>query len=200
MDRQKLHDFFHRLDRGAFLNGREKGLAELDQPLPIGFGQTISQPSLVAAMTLWLAPDNDSRVLEIGTGSGYQTAFLAEFSKFVYTVERIAPLQQKARERLESMGYRNILFLTGDGSRGWAPHAPYDRIMVTAAASCVPAEMEAQLAPRGRMLIPVGGRVVQDLMLVTRDERGQLSKTSVEKVRFVELVGDYGWEPNPRKD
>ncbi len=199
MDRKSLDEFYARLDRGAFLEGRLRDLAGLDQPLPIGFGQTISQPSLVVEMTRWLSPEKSSRVLEIGTGSGYQTAFLAEFSLLVHTVERIAELQRKARERLERLGYRNVVYVCGDGSRGLRGHAPFDRIMVTAAASAVPAELEEQLAPGGRMVIPVGGRGVQMLMLVTRDLSGKIAREGIERVSFVELVGGYGWDADGRR-
>lgn len=193
MDRQRLFTFFRQLDRTLFLDEETRDLAGLDQPLSIGYGQTISQPSLVVEMTAQLAPDATSRVLEIGTGSGYQTAFLAEFSAEVYTLERIADLSQKAETRLSAMGYHNIHYRIGDGSSGWPEEAPFDRIMVTAAAASVPDELIAQLKPGGRMIIPVGHRGLQDLLLVVRDPDGSIHRTNLEQVVFVELVGRYGW-------
>lgn len=163
-------------------------------PLPIGRGQTISQPSLVADMTLMLNPQNDSRVLEIGTGSGYQTAFLAEFSKEVYTIERFREFTDKARERLQTLGYHNVFYRTGDGSEGWPEQAPFDRIIVTAAAGKMPDSLVAQLAADGRMIVPVGGPDVQVLKLVCRDAAGIVSVRDAEMVRFVEMKGRYGWD------
>lgn len=159
----------------------------------IGFGQTISQPTLVAEMTRLLSPELTSRVLEIGTGSGYQTAFLAEFSQQVFTVERIPELSETAKERLDRIGYRNIQYRIGDGSIGWPEEAPFDRIIVTAAAGRLPSELTSQLAANGRMIIPVGPPGSQELLLVTRNEQGQLQETVVERVVFVELKGKYGW-------
>lgn len=193
MDEQALLDFFRHLDRRHFLDVATAPFARLDQPLPIGFGQTISQPSLVAEMTRLLSPEPDSRTLEIGTGSGYQTAFLAAFSKEVYTVERIPELSQKARDRLDELGYHNVRYKIGDGSIGWAEEAPFDRIMVTAAAGRLPQELLDQLAAGGRMIIPVGPPGCQELLLVTRNEQGQLQETCIERVVFVELKGKYGW-------
>lgn len=193
MDEKQLVSFFQQLDRAVFLDDDMRDLAGLNQPLPIGFGQTISQPTLVVEMTAQLAPDMGSRVLEIGTGSGYQTAFLAEFSAEVYTVERISELSGKAESRLATLGYRNIHYRVGDGSAGWPENAPYDRIMVTAAASAVPDELLDQLDRGGRMVIPVGQRGLQDLLLITRDQAGLIHRETIEKVIFVELVGRYGW-------
>ena len=155
MDR-KIVDFFHSLDRSLFIDNENKAFASLDAPLPIGFGQTISQPSLVVRMTDWLHLDAYCRVLEIGTGSGYQTAFLAEFSGQVYTVERIPELSAAAQSRLKALGYNNINYRIGDGSVGWIEEAPFDRIMVTAAPLQMPDDLVAQLAPGGVMVIPVG--------------------------------------------
>lgn len=199
MDYQELMDFAKHLDRGLFLDAEMRDLADLDEPLPIGFGQTISQPSLVWEMTFLLSPEKSSRVLEIGTGSGYQTALLAQFSKEVYTVERIPELGQKARKRLEAMGYANIFYKIGDGSLGWPEHAPYDRIIVTAAAEDVPKELMEQLAPGGAMIIPVGPPSVQELQFITKDLEGKAMSRTIEKVRFVELIGKYGWSSRPWK-
>lgn len=193
MDPQAITDFYRRLDRSFFIDNENKNWAYLDEALPIGYGQTISQPSLVLAMTLQLEPAKTDRILEIGTGSGYQTALLAEFAGEVYTVERIAELAKRARERLEQLGYNNVRYKLGDGSLGWPENAPYDKIMVTAAAGSVPQELLEQLKPGGRMIIPVGQRGLQDLLLVTRDQAGHYSRRSLEKVVFVELKGQYGW-------
>lgn len=199
MDYWELMDFAKKLDRSLFIDAEIRDLADLDEPLPIGFGQTISQPSLVWEMTLLLAPDKNSKVLEVGTGSGYQTALLARFSKEVYTIERIPELSKKARKRLETMGYANVFYHIGDGSLGWPEHAPYDRIMVTAAAEDVPKELLEQLAPGGTMIIPVGPPSVQELQLITKDAGGEASRRTIEKVRFVELIGKYGWSSHPWK-
>lgn len=187
----ELNDFFGRLDRAFFLEGDSRRFAEFDGPLPIGFGQTISQPSLVLYMTRMLELKSDSSVLEIGTGSGYQTAFLAQFGGRVYTVERIGALSEKAKERLSILGYNNIEYLVGDGSAGWKEHAPYDRIMVTAAARHVPKALIDQLAPRGIMIIPAGAGLVQSLLRVEKTEIGEVIEKNLLQVRFVDLVGDY---------
>lgn len=193
MDYEKLEACFLSLDRSLFLEGEYRKLSEMNSPLPIGFGQTISQPSLVLMMTYILGPDEKSRVLEIGTGSGYQTALLSAFSKEVYTVEKIPELSRKARERLEVMGYRNIYYKVGDGSLGWEEHAPYDRIMVTAAASKIPDELLHQLKRGGKMLIPVGPENLQELLLVRKNQDETVEVETVEWVRFVEMKGKYGW-------
>lgn len=188
-----LMDFFSRLDRSFFIEDGYKASSSLDMPLPIGSGQTISQPSLVAEMTELLAPDKDSRVLEIGTGSGYQTAFLAEFSKEVYTIERFKEFTDKACLRLRSLGYANVFYQTGDGSDGWPAFAPFDRIIVTAAAGTMPDALVAQLGLYGRMLVPVGQPGLQVLKLVTKDDCGAVNVRDIEMVRFVEMKGRYGW-------
>lgn len=191
-----LVDFTNKLDRSFFIDNKFKKCANLDRPLPIGCGQTISQPSLVLKMTflLELARDKSSKVLEIGTGSGYQTAILAEFSGSVYTVERIRELSDKAQKRLEQLGYTNIFYKVGDGSEGWVENAPYDRIMVTAAARKAPLELIDQLRAGGKMVIPVGPKHVQKLQLITKDQDGKLHIESKDLVSFVELKGKYGWD------
>jgi protein-L-isoaspartate(D-aspartate) O-methyltransferase len=190
---QELYRFFQNLDRSFFLDGQYRDMAGCDTPLPIGYEQTISQPTLVLQMTAYLNLAKDLKVLEIGTGSGYQTAFLAKFAAEVYTVERIAPLAEKAQERLAKLGYRNIHFKIDNGSIGWEEFAPYDRIIATAAAGQVPAPLLEQLKAGGMMLIPVGERGCQDLLLVEKDESGLVREESLGKVTFVELKGDYGW-------
>lgn len=194
MDKEALTAFFKQLDRSRFLDNEYKSSAACDIPLPIGRGQTISQPSLVAYMTLLLDPKPGSKVLEIGTGSGYQTAFLAEFSREVYTIERIRKFTDKARERLNALGYHNVFYKTGDGSDGWPQLAPFDRIVVTAAAGKMPDALIAQLASGGRMLVPIGPLDYQILTLVCKDAGGNISTHDVEMVRFVELKGRYGWD------
>ena len=193
MDWEEITRFLKSLDRSLFLGDEYKKDAGLDAPLPIGHGQTISQPTLVAKMTYELEPDKSSRVLEIGTGSGYQTAFLAEFSGEVYTVELIPELAAKARNVLEKLGYGNIKFKVGDGSEGWKEEAPFDRIMTTAASGTVPSELVGQLKNNGRMIAPVGPPYLQDLMLITKDEEGKITQRSLGKVVFVEFRGKYGF-------
>lgn len=193
MDERSLDKFFQELDRSLFIEGPGKSMAKVDAALPIGHGQTISQPSLVVAMTRHLDPKPSSCVLEIGTGSGYQTAFLAQFSKQVYTVERISTLQEQAKERLAKLGFDNIQYRHGDGSEGWPEKAPFDRIMVTAAAGQKPQSLIDQLAKNGRMLIPVGSRGMQELLLIRKDRQGRVQEKSLEAVVFVEFVGRYGF-------
>ena len=191
---KKLYDFFKKLDRAYFIDNEYKAMASFDTALPIGHGQTISQPSLVAKMTELLDIESIHRVLEIGTGSGYQTAFLCEFAGEVYTVELIRELAEKAKDRLTSLGYKNVWFKTGDGSEGWREFAPYDRIMVTAGGGCIPPPLIEQLKPGGRLLMPVGKRGLQDLVLAKKDLKGNVTEESILKVAFVELVGKYGYD------
>ena len=168
-----------------------KDLAKFDQALPIGFEQTISQPSLVLEMTLALDLYPELKVLELGTGSGFQTALLAAFSGSVYTIERIDELHRRAKERLAQMDFHNIHFKLGDGSEGWAEHAPFDRIMVTAAASEVPKELLDQLGEGGKMVIPVGNTFSQELRLIEKDYSGKIQTTLLNEVLFVPLKGKY---------
>lgn len=193
MDEEALVRFFQTLDRRRFVEGSISYLARLDQPLPIGFGQTISQPTLVLEMTRLLSPDPDSRVLEIGTGSGYQTAFLSRFAGDVYTVELVPELARAAEERLAEMGYSNIHYRIGDGSTGWPEAAPFDRIMVTAAAGTMPLALIEQLAPDGCMVVPVGLPGDQILYRVRKLPDGSIREEKIERVAFVELKGKYHW-------
>ncbi|WP_281864710.1 protein-L-isoaspartate(D-aspartate) O-methyltransferase [Planomicrobium okeanokoites] len=187
---QDIRAYFNKLDRSFFMD-RFKEMASFDEAIPIGHEQTISQPSLVLEMTLALEPETDSRVLEIGTGSGFQTALLAEFASQVYTVERIEELYHRAKERLDESGFSNISFKLDDGSMGWEENAPYDRIMVTAAASAIPEELLNQLAFGGKMIIPVGSSFSQELKLIEKDENGKIHSTVLNHVRFVPLKGKY---------
>ncbi|MCE7792021.1 protein-L-isoaspartate(D-aspartate) O-methyltransferase [Salipaludibacillus sp. CUR1] len=182
--------FFTRLDRTFFLEDHQH-LASYDRPLPIGYDQTISQPTLVLEMTLSLDLHPDLKVLEIGTGSGYQTALLAEFSEAVYTVERINPLLKKAQKRLLELGYHNIHFKLADGTSGWEEHSPYDRIMVTAAVKEIPAELLRQLSPGGKMIIPVGDDNIQELKLIEKKQNEEIKSQVIKHVQFVKLRGEY---------
>lgn len=191
----ELFKFYSNLDRSLFIENESSRIyAKCDSALPIECGQTISQPSLVYSMTSHLDLDKNHKVLEIGTGSGYQTAFLSEFSKKVYTVERIPELAEKAKKRLRSLGFENIEYHIGDGSLGWPENAPYDRIMVTAAAGRIPQPLIAQLAPGGKMIIPVGEPGFQELLLIEKDGSGTITEKNLGNVIFVELKGDYGWK------
>lgn len=188
--KQDIIAYFRSLDRRSFMDRHQQD-AGRDEALPIGYGQTISQPSLVLEMTVALGLEDHHKVLEIGTGSGFQTALLAAFSIEVYTVENIPQLAESAKRRLEVKGFENISFLLGDGSLGWPEHAPYDRIIVTAAASDIPKELVDQLADGGRMIIPVGSQYSQDLLAIDKSIHGKLEKTTLEAVRFVPLKGKY---------
>lgn len=191
--RETIIKFYHELDRSYFMD-LYKELAQEDRPFPIGHGQTISQPSLVLEMTILLDIGTRSKVLEIGTGSGYQTALLAKAAGEVYTVERIEELHLQAIEKLTKAGFANIQFTLGDGSLGWQEHAPYNRIMVTASATTMPKALLEQLAPNGKMIIPVGSGSVQDLLLISKDAHGKIEKEIISKVRFVPLIGEYQTE------
>jgi protein-L-isoaspartate(D-aspartate) O-methyltransferase len=160
-----------------------------DYPLPIGYGQTISQPYIVALMTQALELKPDMKVLEIGTGSGYQAAILAEITPHVFTIEIVKPLCESARARLKNLGYNNVKVAFGDGYYGMKDDAPFDRIIVTCAALHVPPPLFEQLKPGGRMIIPVGGAFeTQRLLLVTKDEEGRRASKALELVRFVPLI------------
>jgi protein-L-isoaspartate(D-aspartate) O-methyltransferase len=175
-----------KLPRHVFVPNEMKSWAYADEPLPIGQGQTISQPYIVAYMTEVLELAGGEKVLEVGTGSGYQTAVLAEVAAEVWTVEIYKALSIGARARLEALGYENIRYRVGDGSRGWPEAGPFDAIMVTAAPGAVPAALEAQLAVSGRMIIPVGVNS-QELILVQR-EKASFRRDSLIGVRFVPLI------------
>lgn len=164
-----------------------------DAALPIGFGQTISQPSIQALYLQVLEIGAGDRVLEVGTGSGYQTALLAALSANVYSVERIPQLAVRARQALDELGHRNVALLTGDGTVGWSRYAPYDAILVAAAAPDVPQALMDQLAPGGRLLIPLGDQHAQTLTLVRRTAEGFTEREPVIGCVFVPLIGRFGW-------
>ena len=175
--------------RHLFVPERERASAHEDRPLPIGHGQTISQPYIVALMTELARPKRSDRALEVGTGSGYQAAVLARVVKKVYTIEIIEPLAREAKRRLEGLGYKNVTVRAGDGYEGWVEAAPFDVILVTAAPDHVPAALVAQLKPGGRMVIPVGPVYdVQSLKLIEKDAQGRIRTEDVLPVRFVPLT------------
>jgi len=178
-----------RVPRHLFVDEALASRAYEDTALPIGHGQTISQPYTVARMTELLFADGAQRVLEIGTGSGYQTAVLCALAQEVYSVERIEPLHKSARRCLQELGYRNFRLKLSDGSDGWPDYAPYDAILVTAAAAEVPVTLLAQLAPGGRMLIPVGNTARQELLSIRQTPDG-IVREHVEVVNFVPLIQD----------
>jgi len=164
-----------------------------DKPLPIGFEQTISQPYVIALMTQALELTGSEKVLEVGTGSGYQTAILAELSRLVITTERLLPLAEGARDLLHSLGYTNIEVHLAEDTLGWQYEAPYDAIIVTAGAPRVPADLLAQLAVNGRLVIPVGSRYVQELYKITK-RQGKNLVQNLGGCRFVSLIGKDAWE------
>jgi protein-L-isoaspartate(D-aspartate) O-methyltransferase len=178
--------------RELFVPAGQRARAGEDNALPIGWDQTVSQPSLVAYMTEQLGVTAQSRVLEIGTGSGYQTAILAEIVEAVFTIERIPELAATARARLESLGYRNIHFRTGDGALGWPEAAPFDAVIVTAAPPTLPPALVEQLQRGGRLVAPVGSMSNDDqmLVLVEKDRDGGTTQRELVAVRFVPLVSD----------
>jgi protein-L-isoaspartate(D-aspartate) O-methyltransferase len=180
-----------RVPREAFVPGAERRYAYENRPLPIGHGQTISQPYIVAIMTDLLRLRPDDRVLEIGTGSGYQAAILGELVKRVYSIEIIPALAKRARTVLDELGYKQVSTRVGDGYYGWEEQAPFDAIMVTAAADHVPPPLLKQLKPGGRMLIPVGSRfMTQQLVLVEKGADGSITTRLLLPVRFVPLTGE----------
>jgi protein-L-isoaspartate(D-aspartate) O-methyltransferase len=179
--------------RHLFVDSALGSKAYQDISLPIGSEQTISQPSMVAMMTNALELRKGIKILEIGTGSGYQTAILAHYTPRLYTVERIAALSKKAQGLLDQLGFKNIIYKIGDGSLGWESWAPYDRIIVTAGAPVVPEKLKLQLADGGRMLIPSGGRDYQNLLCVDRIGP-DFRETDLGECRFVPLLGKEGWE------
>ncbi len=181
-----------RVPRQRFVNKSFRSHAFDNSPLPIGKGQTISQPFIVALMTDLMAPKRGDKVLEVGTGSGYQTAVLAELVDHLHTIEIIRKLAQRSRRCLEKQGYTNISFLEGDGYYGWPDAAPFNAILVTAAVNEIPRPLVEQLAPGGRLVLPVGKqRYSQDLILVKKDSTGSLSKSRLLPVSFVPLTGSH---------
>ncbi len=182
-----------RIPRECFVPPQERHFAYADRPLPIGLDQTISQPFIIALMTQALELTGSEKVLEIGTGSGYQAAILAELARLVITVERLPALAEAAKKALDSLGYTNIVVHLAKETLGWPEEAPYDVIIATAGAPRVPPDLVAQLAIGGRIVIPVGSRYTQELYKITRQKR----KHKVEELggcRFVSLIGKDAWE------
>lgn len=185
-------DSLGKVPRHRFVPEEETDYAYENRPLPIGFGQTISQPYIVALMTDLARADKDDIVLEIGTGSGYQAAVFSEIARHVYTMEIVEPLAESAERRLRDLGYSNVTTRTGDGYYGWPEHAPFDVILVTAAATSIPPPLIEQLKPGGRMVIPVGEVFfTQQLLLIEKDAAGKVTTRQVLPVRFVPLTGKH---------
>jgi len=190
--RDDVLESLNTVERHKFVPREEVPYAYENRPLAIGYGQTISQPYIVALMTDLLNLDTDDVVLEVGTGSGYQAAVLSGLVGRVYTIEIIEALADQATERLQGLGYENVETRLGDGYFGWEEHAPFDSIIVTAAATHVPPPLVEQLKPGGRMVIPVGGRfTTQWLLLIEKNDDGTVVTRQVTAVRFVPLTGEH---------
>ena len=183
-----LLDAMYTVPTHRFVSKIYRSKAYTDNPLPIGHGQTISQPYVVALMTQLLQLDRKHKVLEIGTGCGYQTAILSILSKKVITFEVLSSLSTKSRKRLTKLGYKNVDFNCADGKNGWSKEAPYDRILVSAAPETIPEVLIEQLAPKGRMVIPVGSLYDQFIHIITKDKNEQIHIKKSTPVRFVPLV------------
>ena len=193
IDDQEVLRVMGKIQRHLFMEEALLGEGYNDHPLPIGHKQTISQPYIVALMTEALELTGKEKTLEIGTGSGYQTAILAELSEKVFTIERIRPLMEKARNLLHELGYTNILFKAFDGTLGWKEYEPYDTIMVTAGAPKIPKPLLDQLADGGRMVIPIGDRFSQKLIKIIKKENSY-KEENLGGCRFVDLIGIHGWK------
>lgn len=189
----EILQLFDRVPRHRFLPPGVHHRAYEDAPMPIGYRQTASQPSLQAYYLQLLRPGPEDRILEVGTGSGYLTALLALSGDRVYSVERVRELSLRARKSLDDMGLKNVALMVGDGSIGWRKFAPFHVITVSAASPEVPAALVDQMADGGRMLVPVGRREVQDLILVRREGNDTLEESVREGCTFVPLLGRYGW-------
>ena len=187
----RVIDAMSEVQRDKFVPWAAKIAAHVNRPLPIGHGQTISQPFIVALMTHLMEPREGDRVLEIGTGSGYQAAVLAELVESVYTIEIIPELAESAAERLAGLGFDNVSVKTGDGWYGWPEMAPFDAIMVTAVGEDVPGELVRQLKPGGRIVLPLGSDWYQYLVVMEKAEDGSTSRRDILPVRFVPLTGDH---------
>ncbi len=191
---QRVLEAMRTVPRHLFVEDAFQAHAYGDFPLPIGSGQTISQPYIVALMTMALHLNGDEKILEIGTGSGYHAAILSRLCQKVYTVERLDALVSRARKVFDRLRYHNIISRIDDGTEGWPSEAPFDRIIVTAGGPRIPEPLVAQLADPGRLIMPVGGQEVQELQLVDKRD-GDITVTTIEQVRFVDLIGAHGW-PN----
>lgn len=186
VDDKRVIEAMLKVERHLFVPENMKRFAYDDTPLPIGYDQTISQPYIVAYMTEQLRLKPDDRVLEIGTGSGYQATVLAELVKEVYTIEIVKPLAREAKERLKELGYKNVFVKYGDGYKGWPDKAPFDAVIITAAPKEIPEELVGQMETGGRMIVPVGA-LFQELYLITKQRSGYVTKELIP-VRFVPMV------------
>ena len=191
---QRVLEVMARVPRHEFVPDDESQAAYGDHPLPIGHGQTISQPYIVALMTQLAQPAPESTALDIGTGSGYQAAVLAELTKEVYSIEIVEALEKEARARLDRLGYKNVEVRHGDGYRGWPEQAPFDVIIVAAAPDHVPQALVEQLAPGGRLVIPVGKRF-QELFVIEKADDGTVARRTVAPVAFVPMTGEAEHRP-----
>ncbi|MCK8601034.1 protein-L-isoaspartate(D-aspartate) O-methyltransferase [Syntrophobacteraceae bacterium DRH4] len=189
----RVLEAMRKVPRHMFVDEALQEQAYSDHPMPIGDKQTISQPYIVALMTETLQLKGDEKVLEIGTGSGYQAAILGELAERVFSIERYPNLAYRANQVLQKLGYKNVIVRVADGTIGWPDEAPFDAIMVTAGAPRVPQPLVDQLAMGGRLVVPVGDRISQELILVKRVPEG-IQKTNLGGVRFVDLVGKWGWQ------
>lgn len=190
---KRVLDAMRKVPRHEFIEQAFQDKAYNDYPLPTQCDQTISQPYIVALMSELLGLKGTEKVLEIGTGSGYQTAVLAEISSSVYSVERFDTLANSAREKLKELGYTNMQIKTADGTNGWPEEGPYDAILVTASTPSIPEPLIEQLADNGIMVIPVGAKFSQDL-IIAKKEAGGITTTRIAGVVFVPLIGEHGWE------
>jgi protein-L-isoaspartate(D-aspartate) O-methyltransferase len=186
----RVLDALREIRRHEFVDAALVAQAYDDRPLPIGFGQTISQPYIVARMTELLAIEPQQRVLEIGAGCGYQTAILCKLARHVYAIERVPELCSLARENLRRAGCSNFTLRNGDGALGWPGNAPFERVLVAACAAEIPGALLAQLAPNGRLIAPIGGREFQDLTLAVKDTVGRISYSAHGAVSFVPLIAN----------
>jgi len=193
---EKILKVMESVPRHLFVEEGLQDQAYSDSPLPIGHRQTISQPYIVALMTEALALKGTEKVLEIGTGCGYQTAVLAELVERVFSIERISSLAFKAQRTLDALHYYNVLIRVGDGTYGWSEEAPFEAIITTAGAPTIPATLTGQLAAGGRLIIPVGGKSAQTLVKVTRlsEKKGDFQTEDICGCRFVSLIGEHGWK------
>lgn len=196
---ERVLEAFRSVPRHEFVNPPYRDQAYGDRALPTEHGQTISQPYMVASMTEYLRVESGNTVLEIGTGSGYQTAILLELGARVFTVERNGELSARARVRLSRLGYDDrVAFRVGDGTEGWPEHAPYDRVLVTAGAPSVPEPLKKQAGPDARIVIPVGSKARQELVVLSREGGGEWSEDRTTGCVFVPLTGSEGWEDSDR--
>ncbi len=192
INHQQVLEAMRRVPRHEFVPINHRYAAYADTVLPLGWGQTISQPYMVAYMLQLLDPQPDNRVLEVGAGSGYQAALLSVLAREVYAIEIIEPLAERAQQTIQELGYDNVHIVTGDGSLGYPPAAPYDRIIVAAATPQIPPPWQQQLADGGLLVAPVGSQGAQQCLLAEK-KHGELEITETIGCIFVPLVGEYGW-------